>query len=105
MNYEREIIRVLSEAGNRGLKTEFISRYVYNACNSTFVQEDYEEVQGYVRQFLRCVSTRKSNVFIKRIERGRYRLNRRTPETRQYLLQFLDVLATRRKPKIPEVDS
>ena len=34
--YDREIFKVLSEAGEQGLKTEKIAHHVFNACNSIF---------------------------------------------------------------------
>ena len=52
MDYDYEIIRVLTEAGDKGLKVDKISRHVFNACNSMFAPADYERVHQYVGQYL-----------------------------------------------------
>ena len=36
MQYDKEILRVLAEAGNEGLSVQKVSRHVFNACNSLF---------------------------------------------------------------------
>ena len=44
MNYDREILAVLTQAGEKGLKLEHIVRHVYNACNSMFTPLNYKDV-------------------------------------------------------------
>ena len=52
MNYDREILAVLTQAGEKGLKLEHIVRHVYNACNSMFTPLNYKDVYTYVSQYL-----------------------------------------------------
>ena len=42
MNYDHEILAVLTRAGEKGLKLQYIARHVYNACNSMFTPLDYK---------------------------------------------------------------
>ena len=44
MNYDREILRVLVEAGSEGLSVQKISRHVHYACNSFFNVIDFDEI-------------------------------------------------------------
>ncbi len=88
MNYEREIIRVLTEAGDKGLKVHLISRHVFNACNSMFAPVSYEEVHTFVGQYLHRNASRKSCPFIERTGWGIYRLKRSSKG--EYLLNFQD---------------
>ena len=52
MNYDQEIFKVLTEAGENGLKAEKVARHVFNACNSLFCPASYDDVHRYVAQFL-----------------------------------------------------
>lgn len=52
MNFDQEILRILTLAGDGGLKTEKIARHVFNSCNSMFTPLNYKDVHSYVSQFL-----------------------------------------------------
>ena len=52
MNYDHEILAVLTQAGEKGLKLEHIVRHVYNACNSMFTPLNYKDVYAYVSLYL-----------------------------------------------------
>ena len=73
MNYDHEILAVLTQAGEKGLKLEHIVRHVYNACNSMFTPLNYKDVYAYVSLYL---------------VNGVYRLNLATTEAQQLMLQF-----------------
>ncbi len=90
MNYEREILRVLTEAGGVGLSVKKISRHVYNACNSFFDPVNNEDVHAYVSQYL-INHAKKANSLIEKTDiRGVYRLNMDMPESQQLWLQFFE---------------
>lgn len=87
-NLDKEIYRILYEAGSRGLTVRKIALHVHNACNTLFSSTDYNETHGYVLKFL-IKSSKKSNSMIKRVEgRRRYFINTNSELTSQLLLDF-----------------
>ena len=52
MTYDQQILKILTEAGERGISVQNISRHVYNLNCTFFHQPDYEEVRSYVQQYL-----------------------------------------------------
>ena len=88
MKYEREILTVLHEAGNKGLSVRKIARHVYNSSNELFSELTLEEVTHHVKAFLHK-NSRQPNDMLERTEaRGVYRLSRRYKETRQLMFDF-----------------
>lgn len=90
MNYDKEIIAVLMEAGPAGLKVQKIARHVFNSCNSLFNRVSYADVHAYVSQYL-IKNSRNPDSIISRTEvRGVYRLNLCNQENQQLMLRFRD---------------
>lgn len=85
---EKEIFRVLTLAGKKGLKTDRIARHVFNACNSMFSPLEFKEVHVFVSQFLIRKSKNRESWVEKCEGHGVYRLNGRSEETRQLKLRF-----------------
>ena len=73
MNYDREILAVLTQAGEKGLKLEHIVRHVYNACNSMFTPLNYKDVYAYVSQYL-VKSSKLQGSCVQKAGYGVYRL-------------------------------
>lgn len=88
MNYDKEIIQVLTEAGETGLALRTISHHVYNACNSFFAPVDFDTVHSYVSKFLICHARNPQSLIERMSGRGCYRLNANTPEGQQLMIQF-----------------
>ncbi|GAB6963394.1 hypothetical protein JCM17724A_21430 [Prevotella fusca JCM 17724] len=89
MQYDKEILRVLAEAGNEGLSVRKISRHVYNACNSLFNPIEQEEVHRYVQLYLLKNCKTVGSIFEK-TRKGVYRLNKANQTTQRHLLLFRD---------------
>lgn len=87
MDYDKEILRILTEVGDGGLSVSKISRHVYNSCNSFFNVVTFEEVHRYVSQFL-LRNSKNPDSIIEKAERGIYHLNYKSQETQQLMLQF-----------------
>ena len=87
MNYDHEILAVLTRAGEKGLKLQYIARHVYNACNSMFTPLDYKDVYAYVSQYL-AKSSKAGGSFVRKTSYGVYCLNLDTTEAQQLMLQF-----------------
>lgn len=90
MNFEQEILKVLTLAGPKGLKAEKIARHVYNACNSIFSPLDYKEVHSYVLLYLGKNSRLASSVVRKVQGHGVYALDFSAPRAKQMLLNFAE---------------
>lgn len=90
MLYEPEILQILTEAGQQGLKTSKIARHVYNACNSLFEEVSYQEVYDSVRQYLFRNSKNPQSFIEKGETRGFYRLNIKEVNSQQLKLRFSD---------------
>lgn len=88
MNYDQEILRTLTLAGNDGLKAEKIARHVFNACNSMFNPLNYKEVHAYVSQFLIKYAKDPLSIIEKGEGHGVYRLNFSTNRAQQLMLKF-----------------
>ena len=64
MTYDREIIKVLVEAGEKGLSVKKIAQHVFNASNSLFCVVMYDDIYTYVSQYLLLNSKSKINTKI-----------------------------------------
>ena len=102
MTYDREIIKVLTEAGHDGLSLAKIVRHVYNASNTLFETVDFEDVYRYVFSWLQK-NSKSSDSLVEKAERGIYRLNLNSNETSQLMLQFTDAVDETKDDK-PQVD-
>ncbi len=89
MQYDKEILRVLAEAGDEGLSVRKVSRHVLNACNSLFEPIGQDEVHKYVQSYL-LKNSKSTGSVIEKTRKGVYRLNEHCKMTQQQLLQFRD---------------
>lgn len=88
MDFDKEIIRTLVRAGEKGLKSGKIALHVYNACNSIFTPLNYRDVHVYVVQYL-TNGVRKRNPIIERCSGyGVYRLNFKSQNVKNIVLKF-----------------
>lgn len=90
MNYDREILFVLNEAGEKGLSVKKIARHVFNSCNGFFDSVSFDEVHHYVASYLRR-NSKQGDAVVERTEvRGVYRLCMSSGDSRQLLFDFRD---------------
>lgn len=90
MNYDREILHVLAEAGEKGLSVKKITMHVYNRVNGLFYSVDMEYVRRQVVNYI-MRSVRQPNPIIEHTEeRGVYRLNLSCGESNQLQFDFKD---------------
>lgn len=88
MNFDQEILRILTLAGDNGLKTEKIARHVFNSCNSMFTPLNYKDVHSYVSQFLIKNAKDPSSIIEKGSGHGVYKLNFKDQLVEQLVLKF-----------------
>lgn len=84
MDYEKDIIVVLREAGEKGLPVRRVVRHVFNAHNSFFETTSKETVAGVVQRYLSYHSQYEDDT-IEKVRFGIYRLNMKSARTRSLL--------------------
>jgi hypothetical protein len=91
VSYDQQILKILTEAGERGISVQNISRHVYNLNCTFFHQPDYEEVRNYVQQYLLKNSKSQQSLIESTGQRGYYRLNTTgSKDAQQLMLLFRD---------------
>ena len=91
MSYDQQILKILTEAGERGISVQNISRHVYNLNCTFFHQPDYEEIRSYVQQYLLRNSKSQQSLIESTGQRGYYRLNTTgSKDAQQLMLMFRD---------------
>lgn len=91
MSYDQQILKILTEADERGISVQNISRHVYNLNCTFFHQPDYEEVRSYVQQYLLKNSKSQQSLIESTGQRGYYRLNTTgSKDAQQLILLFRD---------------
>lgn len=81
------VIRIMLEAGNKGISLRYLVLHVYNAYNSLFHPVSKEEVREYVYHLVRNHSMLPTDPF-ERIGWGRYRINLRSQKVIQAYIDF-----------------
>lgn len=98
MGYDQQILKVLTEAGERGIGVQAIAKHVYNMNCTFFVQPDYEEIRSFVQQYLLKNSKSQHSLIERTDRRGYYRLNTKgSADARQLLLRFTEVQEERQE--------
>ncbi len=87
MDYSKDIISILLRVPE-GLSIRKIVRHVYNSHNTLFETADLEEIKRSVTQYLIRNSKTPSSPIERTTERGVYRLNEKSQESRELMLQF-----------------
>lgn len=91
MSYDQQILKVLTEAGERGVSVQAVAKHVYNMNCTFFFQPDYEEIHTCVQQYLLRNSKSPHSLVERTGRRGYYRLNvQGSEEACQLKLQFRD---------------
>ncbi len=104
MSYDQQILKILTEAGERGISVQNISRHVYNLNCTFFHQPDYEEVRNYVQQYLLKNSKSQQSLIESTGQRGYYRLNTTgSKDAQQLMLLFRDdIVSDDVQPSAPQ---
>lgn len=87
--YDQQILRVLTDVGDKGISVQLLSRQVYNLNVSLFSSQDLEEIRSYVQQYLLKNSKSPQSLIESTGRRGYYRLNTlHNADARQLMLEF-----------------
>ena len=105
MTYDQQILKILTEAGERGIGVQTIAKHIYNMNRTFFFQPDFEEIRSYVQQYLLRNSKSQQSLIESTGRRGYYRLNTSgSADARQLMLQFTDKQEEKEEDKSPVQD-
>ena len=88
--YDQQILQILTQVGERGISVSSLAKHVYNQNCTFFHQPDWQEVRQYVQQYLLRNSRQPQGLLERTGRRGYYRLNTRSADARQMMLEFTD---------------
>jgi len=89
MTYDKQILRILIDVGDKGISAMLLAKHVYNQNSTFFFTPDFNEIRAYVKNYLQKNSRSASPLIERTARRGFYRLNTRTnPNVRKLLIEF-----------------
>ena len=105
MTYDKQIIQILLEVGEKGISVQQLSKHVYNMNVSLFFTPDYEDIRSYVQQYLLKNSKSSLSLIESTGKRGYYRLNaQNNADARQLMIKFEEDHQPEEKEEKPVVD-
>ena len=89
MTYDRQILEILTDVGERGISVQLLSKHVFNKNASLFFMPNLEEIRTYVQQYLLKNSKSSLSLIESMDRRGYYRLNiQNNQDARQLMIDF-----------------
>ena len=89
MTYDGQILRILTDVGEKGIGVQQLAKHVYNLNCTLFSQPDLGEIHSYVQQYLLKNSKSAQSLIESTGRRGYYRLNtQNNADARQLMLEF-----------------
>ena len=82
-----QILQILIEAGDKGIKINKLCLHVFNACNGLFSSVSREEVRQHVYNYVRLHSS-KPGMLLERVKWGVYRINTNSRAYRNLLVRM-----------------
>lgn len=105
MIYDRQILKILTDIGDKGISVQLLSKNVYNLNSTLFFTPDLDEIRSYVQQYLLKNSKSPTSLVESMGRRGYYRLNtQNNADARQLLIEFRDEAKSEEKEEKPKVD-
>ena len=105
MTYDKQILQILTEVGDRGISVQLMPKHIYNLNSSLFFTPDYEEIRTYVQQYLLKNSKSSLSLVEATGKRGCYRLNtQNNSDARQLMIEFSESRQQENKEEKPAVD-
>ncbi|MBQ6379532.1 MAG: hypothetical protein IJJ56_12170 [Prevotella sp.] len=105
MTYDRQILRILTDVGDRGISVQLLAKHVYNQNSTLFFSPDLAEIRTYVQQYLLKNSKSSSSLIESMERRGFYRLNtQNNADAQQLMLEFKNQSPDEEKEERPQKD-
>lgn len=104
MTYDRQILQILTEVGERGISVQLLAKHLYNLNCTLFSSPDLDEIRSYVQQYLLKNSKSAQSLIESTGRRGYYRLNtENNANARQLMLAFREPMIEEKEEK-PVID-
>ena len=104
MTYDRQILQILTEVGERGINVQLLTKHLYNMNSTLFSSPNLEDIRSYVQQYLLKNSKSPQSLIENTGRRGYYRLNtQNNADARQLLLEFREPVVEEKEER-PSVD-
>lgn len=105
MTYDRQILKILSDVGERGIGVRTLAKHIYNMNSTLFLSPDPAEIHRYVQQYLLRNSKSLQSLVESTGRRGYYRLNtRNSADARQLMFEFRDGKGETKEEEKPQQD-
>ncbi len=105
MTYDKQILQILTEVGEKGISVQQMAKHLYNQNSSLFYMPDLEEIRNYVQQYLLKNSKSPLSLIESTGQRGCYRLNtQHNADARQLMIEFCESRQTEENEEKPCVD-
>ena len=105
MTYDRQILQILTEVGEKGINIQLLVKHIYNMNSTLFSSPNLEDIRSYVQQFLLKNSKSPSSLIESMDRRGYYRLNtQNNPDARQLMIEFREEQIIDEKEEKPSKD-
>ena len=105
MTYDRQILRILTAVGDKGISVQLLAKHVYNQNSTLFYTPDLSEIRSFVQQYLLKNSKQPSSLIESMEQRGHYRLNtKNNPDAQQLMLDFKEQSSEAEKEEPPQQD-
>ena len=89
MTYEKQILQILTDVGEKGIGVQQLAKHVYNMNCTLFSQPDLLEIRTFVQQYLLRNSKSAQSLIERTDRRGYYKLNtQNNADARQMVLEF-----------------
>jgi hypothetical protein len=105
MTYDKQILQILIEVGEKGISVQQMSKHIFNQNVSLFYTPDYEDIRAYVQQYLLKNSKSDLSLIESTGQRGCYRLNtQHNADARQLMISFKEERLPDEKDEKPHSD-
>lgn len=89
MTYDKQILQILIDVGERGISVMSLAKHLYNQNSTFFSTPDFDEIRSYVQQYLLKNSKSQQSLIENTGRRGYYRLNaKNNADAQQLMLLF-----------------
>ena len=105
MTYDRQILDILMEVGEKGISVQLLAKHVYNLNSTLFFTTDLNDIRNYVQLYLLKNSKSPLSLIEATGKRGFYRLNtQNNSDARQLMIEFKESHRIDEKEEKPAVD-
>lgn len=105
MIYDRQILKILAEVGEKGISVQVLSKHLYNLNATFFFTPDKDDIRAYVQQYLLKNSKDPQSLITSTGQRGYYRLNtRNNTDAQQLMIEFRQDKVQEPKETTADVD-